>query len=218
MVFYIFLFSYAIVNVLADNIDLSEYITEYYITNEHMQNAFDTIDGLAFTIKRIILADEYTMEELNYMFVIPDQADIFELNKYIGYQRKMQNEIIMALHIDRPFYNRLVDLSELGDKRRELTRKALLQLLFFDLYHLNDENYTFKQKCILIGLALSTKYPTHYTKSVDVENDTVCVITDINGMTSKYKEIKRENDFYQIQNKRVYGTKRSLFEQLDLEA
>ncbi|XP_050424040.1 uncharacterized protein LOC126835454 isoform X3 [Adelges cooleyi] len=205
MVFYIFLFSYAIVNVLADNIDLSEYITEYYITNEHMQNAFDTID-------------EYTMEELNYMFVIPDQADIFELNKYIGYQRKMQNEIIMALHIDRPFYNRLVDLSELGDKRRELTRKALLQLLFFDLYHLNDENYTFKQKCILIGLALSTKYPTHYTKSVDVENDTVCVITDINGMTSKYKEIKRENDFYQIQNKRVYGTKRSLFEQLDLEA
>ncbi|XP_050424509.1 uncharacterized protein LOC126835755 [Adelges cooleyi] len=197
MIFYIYLISYAFVNVLSDTIDMSEYINEFHITNELMENASNTIgnlgnlNGLAYTLKRVISQDAYTMEELNFMFTIPDQADVLDLNKYIGYQRKMQIEIFLALHIDRHSVDRTVhDWSKLGEKRRELTRKAILQLFLFEIYSYYS-NYSLKQKCQLIGLGLNINNPLNYAESAEEDEFSVCLINHVNGIRGLAYTIKR---------------------------
>ncbi|XP_050424496.1 uncharacterized protein LOC126835749 [Adelges cooleyi] len=210
--------------ILLLDIDIcGEYITELQITNEYMEKAYNTIgyhgnlNGLAYTIKKAIRRDVYTMEELNCMFAIPDQADIFELNKYIGYERILQNDIFMALHISRPLVNRVVDWTDLGHKRRTLTRKAIVQLLSFDISGTYSDYYSLIQKCRLIGLALSTKDPLRYTKTVEINNYDTCFIINASGIITRYKAF-RSNEFHEV-HLEPYATRGPrLIDQLNIES
>ncbi|XP_050424069.1 uncharacterized protein LOC126835483 [Adelges cooleyi] len=221
MLFYIIFISYSFVIVLADNIDLSEYITELYITNGYMEKAYDMVgnhgnlNGLAYTIKTTIGRDAYTMDELNFMFAIPDQADVFDLKKYLGRQRILQNEIFMALRIDKPPISRDVHWTELGCNRRVIVRKAIIQLFVNDVYPTNGGTYSINQKCLLIGLALSTKRPLQYTEYVEVKNNCTCVINNVKGIHSLYKEF--DNEFYEVEYEQGCIQIQSLIEQLNME-
>ncbi|XP_050424574.1 uncharacterized protein LOC126835796 [Adelges cooleyi] len=203
MIFYSVLLSYAFVNILADNIN--DYIEEVNITNQLIETACQVyvpnagLYGLEYTIKRILREDKYPMEQLNFMMAIPDYTNR-SFSRYTRYQEKMQREIITAIGIDIPKAKQGDSLESLGDKRRKITGPTIKHLLYNVMLHATlgqEDDLSHKQKCHLIGLAMSTINPSNYIVTANIENNTTCVITDFNNNIKKYKQF--EGKFWELE-------------------
>ncbi|XP_050424174.1 uncharacterized protein LOC126835551 [Adelges cooleyi] len=217
MIFHICFILFAYVNVLAD--DENDYIQEVDITNQYIMGAVkdfvihERMNGLEFTVKRIVRGNKYSFEKMNFMLAVPDQLLFQTLDKCISSEKSLQKEIITALRHDRPSATGVDDIFVLGDERRKLVRRAIKNLFFYDMFLKYDVNYSLTQKCHLIGLATSTKNPLSYTENAVVDNDGVCVMNSIFGTVTKYKEF--ENQFWEVEPDQVDEKKERLLCQLE---
>ncbi|XP_050424823.1 uncharacterized protein LOC126835934 isoform X3 [Adelges cooleyi] len=205
--------SFVFVNVSAD---IMAYKRVVSITNLIIQNASDRNDingsnmfiyGLEFLIKAIVYENQFSMD-MSILFAVPEKADLVNIQNSIDQHTEMAQEMIDILSIPMPnlpdpnMAN--VNLTDLGKDRRRLTGKALKKILLYAIVRY-DLAMTYERLCCLIGLWISTKIPTFYIKSAEVDNNKCCVIKDEVGHVKKYAfignkywQVDAENSGFQI--------------------
>ncbi|XP_050424152.1 uncharacterized protein LOC126835535 [Adelges cooleyi] len=215
MIFCWVLIACAFLNVLADYNKYIQYVerTNAFIECACKKRISKTFyNGFDIAIKNIVRGNKYTFEEMNYMLATPDYAeDNPNLQKIMRYQGTMRNEIIDITGYCRFPSKRRETSTRPEAYRRTATTKAIRGLFALDLLRGNDVNYTNDQKCILIGLAVQSKYISKYTETANFENG-FCVIKDSEGNVKKYKEI--ENEFWEVDCDQVDLAKEKLLDQL----
>ncbi|XP_050444233.1 uncharacterized protein LOC126847859 [Adelges cooleyi] len=207
--------SFFLVNVLA-LINLTPFKMEVAITNVYIQDAFDNSDENGNELERVI---ETMVEEsvigyvvMNFMVTVPERASLTnaDLDESIDQQRAMQDEItaVTGLPIpdvpDQDFAN--LNLSELGDARRVLTKEALKNIIIRAL-NANEPIVTgiqiikFGQLCRFIGLWMSTLDPLLYIKATRIEVIfNMCILTNTADHDIKYRKINDEFCLVDVNN------------------
>ncbi|XP_050444341.1 uncharacterized protein LOC126847938 isoform X1 [Adelges cooleyi] len=204
------LISFVFVNVSAD---ITPYLQLIAVTNKHIQIAYqrnyDIVgNGLEYVIKAIVCENVFTIEKMNFMIAVPEYASIAVNQRLasIDHQFSMQGQILMKLGIPVPnpanlrnYFGNL-NLTNLGVLRRRFTKKALTNIIRRELIGNETdgepERVTFSEKCLFLGLWMSTNIPTFYTKSAVTGTNSDCVITDIANHVMVYRSI--EGKYWQV--------------------
>ncbi|XP_050444248.1 uncharacterized protein LOC126847868 isoform X2 [Adelges cooleyi] len=212
-----------------------KYKREVFITNEHIKLAYQSdtktnslANGLECVIKTIIEELLYKIESMNNMINVPEYLFENDVQGSIDLQGTMQVEINAVLKIDVPDIDEnqnfeKLDLFELGEERRCLTRKALKNIFihkigFRNLTALTEERrlhttekirnkianlfngkkpqeYLLKM-CTLVALCISAKSSKLYITFLQITNTGDCILTDTITPYKTYREIK--NIWWQI--------------------
>ncbi|XP_050422442.1 uncharacterized protein LOC126847938 isoform X5 [Adelges cooleyi] len=185
------LISFVFVNVSAD---ITPYLQLIAVTNKHIQIAYqrnyDIVgNGLEYVIKAIVCENVFTIEKMNFMIAVPEYASI-AVNQRLG--------IPVPNPANLHFGN--LNLTNLGVLRRRFTKKALTNIIRRELIGNETdgepERVTFSEKCLFLGLWMSTNIPTFYTKSAVTGTNSDCVITDIANHVMVYRSI--EGKYWQV--------------------
>ncbi|XP_050421439.1 uncharacterized protein LOC126833900 [Adelges cooleyi] len=181
---YVITMSIALVNVLVAD----RYYQEVVKTNEHIK-----IVGVQLwvVIRFLICLGRYTFEEMVIMLTVPELAVRNSLRD-INCQIDMRTEIKGLVGIRAPLINKdnfdwSVDLSFYGNKRREITLRAIKHLIRGQQRGEIAEFKNFSHTCYLIALFRSAKFPDSYVTSVNVDTDENCCIETINMTKTVYK-------------------------------
>ncbi|XP_050425021.1 uncharacterized protein LOC126836063 isoform X2 [Adelges cooleyi] len=180
MKFFRILLSLSFVYVLAD---ITAYKSLLAITN-----------GLEHVIKTMVYENRFTLVKMNFMIAIPEYAILTDDNRIeiINHQLDMRQMIIRELPIpvpntpDQKYMN--INLHNMGEARRKITRKALKQIIMDELNRKQPVFY-FSQMCCFIGLWMSTQTPSLYTRTTQAGFKNVCTITDRADHVIKYRSL-----------------------------
>ncbi|XP_050422433.1 uncharacterized protein LOC126847938 isoform X4 [Adelges cooleyi] len=187
------LISFVFVNVSAD---ITPYLQLIAVTNKHIQIAYqrnyDIVgNGLEYVIKAIVCENVFTIEKMNFMIAVPEYASI-AVNQRLGIPVPNPANL-------RNYFGNL-NLTNLGVLRRRFTKKALTNIIRRELIGNETdgepERVTFSEKCLFLGLWMSTNIPTFYTKSAVTGTNSDCVITDIANHVMVYRSI--EGKYWQV--------------------
>ncbi|XP_050422451.1 uncharacterized protein LOC126834482 isoform X5 [Adelges cooleyi] len=162
------LISFVFVNVSAD---ITPYLQLIAVTNKHIQIAYqrnyDIVgNGLEYVIKAIVCENVFTIEKMNFMIAVPEYASI-AVNQRLA-------------SIDHQF---------------NMQGQILMKLVGNETDG-EPERVTFSEKCLFLGLWMSTNIPTFYTKSAVTGTNSDCVITDIANHVMVYRSI--EGKYWQV--------------------
>ncbi|XP_050424960.1 uncharacterized protein LOC126836033 isoform X2 [Adelges cooleyi] len=200
MNFFCVLIACVFVNVSTDILDFKRVVA---ITNLVIKMASDRHyvfgNGLEYIIKSFIYDDQITMEVMSILFAVPEKADLTNMQIYMDQQIQLQLEIIDSLFLPvpnnpGPNYGD-INLTDLGEARRYLTGKALRNIIIFaiDRY----ESYiSFGRLCRFLGVWISTKTPTMYITSAEVDTYRCCVLKDKADHITKYTFI--DDAYWQV--------------------
>ncbi|XP_050419631.1 uncharacterized protein LOC126847996 isoform X2 [Adelges cooleyi] len=185
------LMSFAFVIVWADIMTYMRVVTN---TNRHIEQAYANYNnlrgnGLEHVIRRIVCENEYTFDQMNFMIAVPERAKFTNLPEAVFTQIALQGKISFELYFGN------VNLTELGNLRRVLTKKALNNIIRRAL-NVNEKDVTLSQLCYFIGLWMSAKIPTLYTNFIDTDSDNICILKDESDHVIKYRSIG--GIFYQV--------------------
>ncbi|XP_050425330.1 uncharacterized protein LOC126836184 isoform X2 [Adelges cooleyi] len=224
MKLFCFLISFVIANV--STYDLAEYKKYTAITNAHIVLANNLNDcyvgdnlianGLEHVIKKIVNSNNYSLDTMNRMIAVPEQAYIGIMNVSIAIQISMQEEIKRELII-ADFTN--LTLTELAERRRRLTENALKNILrraldFDNLENLatliegrrfvyteslknkimrvlnrREQHIPFLPMCCFMALFMSTKFPTSFIRVIEIGSYDTCVLKEKKTSYKSYREI-----------------------------
>ncbi|XP_050424986.1 uncharacterized protein LOC126836033 isoform X5 [Adelges cooleyi] len=141
---------------------------------------------------------------MSILFAVPEKADLTNMQIYMDQQIQLQLEIIDSLFLpvpNNPGPNLFcadygdINLTDLGEARRYLTGKALRNIIIFaiDRY----ESYiSFGRLCRFLGVWISTKTPTMYITSAEVDTYRCCVLKDKADHITKYTFI--DDAYWQV--------------------
>ncbi|XP_050437740.1 uncharacterized protein LOC126843972 isoform X2 [Adelges cooleyi] len=124
--------------------------------------------------------NEFSMKELTFMFAIPEQnidgdpiiqhALEIQLQQGVLQDSGYTNEQATHEASDR------ISVFGLGEQRRDLLKPSLALLIIDIMMNPDYHGIDFVFTCRIIGLFMSTKFPTSYTKTAMVLPDDTCVI------------------------------------------
>ncbi|XP_050423014.1 uncharacterized protein LOC126834855 [Adelges cooleyi] len=203
MKLFCFLTSLIFVNVSTD--DLMDYQTNIAITNAHIKLASEKIivgdgfveSGLEQVIKNIIEDDtSYSLGVMNNIIAVPETPHLNDFQESARHQSILREKIEKELDIPVPKVSvvlesdfRRLTLINLGSKRRDLTKEAIINIWNQDVVG-SEEQFSSLWICRLIALFMSTKFPLSYVRDIQFDPDT-CIIYD--GVIYKtYKKIEDE--------------------------
>ncbi|XP_050436526.1 uncharacterized protein LOC126843116 isoform X2 [Adelges cooleyi] len=132
-----------------------------------------------------------------------DEETIWDKIKYFAchnnysmehrFERELQVQLLIGsgYNADRvhQIAHDLFSVNALGMDRR-IMLKPVLRLLIIDIIiHPGSHDVNFSSTCRIIGLFMSTKFPTSYTKTADVLTDNTCVICHGETDMKSYKYV-----------------------------
>ncbi|XP_050436454.1 uncharacterized protein LOC126843116 isoform X1 [Adelges cooleyi] len=144
-------------------------------------------------IKYFACHNNYSMEQLTFIFALPEQDyDNNPITQH-RFERELQVQLLIGsgYNADRvhQIAHDLFSVNALGMDRR-IMLKPVLRLLIIDIIiHPGSHDVNFSSTCRIIGLFMSTKFPTSYTKTADVLTDNTCVICHGETDMKSYKYV-----------------------------
>ncbi|XP_050420207.1 uncharacterized protein LOC126833102 isoform X1 [Adelges cooleyi] len=201
MQLYYVLMSCAFLNVLAYN--MRDYYKAVYSTNGLIDRAVriksfrhEKLNAFEYTIKRMVISGhtDFAFDKMKFMVAIPDRAERENLNRYVEFQLRFQQELTSVTGLEPVPLNsitkkpprtpinlpspedpipQLGEIVKVANILRKKTRKALWSLLmedvFLPLQH-QDHRYTDDERCFIVGLA-SSCINYDFARAVRVDED-----------------------------------------------
>ncbi|XP_050424446.1 uncharacterized protein LOC126835721 [Adelges cooleyi] len=136
--------------------------------------------------KHFVRQNRHSMEQLNFMFAIPEQDYDGNTIKQHILERELQQGLLMESvtgNIEFEFVDDIGSdrkkVKKLGADRRKLLRRNLKSLITDIIQNPESHDVTFEHTCKLIGLYLSIRYADNYSTSAVVTPppDNTCVIS-----------------------------------------
>ncbi|XP_050431064.1 uncharacterized protein LOC126839696 [Adelges cooleyi] len=124
--------------------------------------------------------DGFSMEQLAFMFAIPDQN--FDSNpvKQYALELQLQQKVLKGSDLTEDDVAAQArgnkSIQDLGDKRRKMLDPVLALLIINIMSNPRSHRIDFKYTCRIIGLFWSTRIPASYIKTAIVLDDETCVV------------------------------------------